>query len=195
MISQLKSWIVNICSTVFFITAVEMLLPNNSLKKYGKFVLGLILVSVLINPIIKLFNKDFDMKFYANNMLNEIEQNEYKKDIDTYKNKNIENTLDNFENNLEKICIEKLEEKYPSTNFKVEVQASFDDKKEKFKIHNINIGVKEGKVDKVRKIEINLKNKDLSDVEKVDKQIENDIKNYLSSLFKINKDVIFVYKL
>lgn len=195
MISQLKSWIVNICSTVFFITAVEMLLPNNSLKKYGKFVLGLILVSVLINPIIKLFNKDFDMKFYANNMLNEIEQNEYKKDIDTYKNKNIENTLDNFENNLEKTCIEKLEEKYPSTNFKVEVQASFDDKKEKFKIHNINIGVKEGKVDKVRKIEINLKNKDLSDVEKVDKQIENDIKNYLSSLFKINKDVIFVYKL
>nr|WP_307897887.1 stage III sporulation protein AF [Clostridium botulinum] len=30
-----------------------MILPNNSIKKYAKFVLGLILITVVINPIIK----------------------------------------------------------------------------------------------------------------------------------------------
>lgn len=53
MIETLRAWIVNISTVVLFITAVEMLLPDNSLKKYSKFVLGLILITVLINPLIK----------------------------------------------------------------------------------------------------------------------------------------------
>ena len=50
MIEGLKVWITSICTAIFFITAVEMILPDDSLKKYAKFVLGLILITVVISP-------------------------------------------------------------------------------------------------------------------------------------------------
>ena len=40
---------------MIFMTAIEIIAPDNSMKKYIKFVLGLILISVMINPIIKFF--------------------------------------------------------------------------------------------------------------------------------------------
>ena len=46
MIGELRNWIISICTAVIFITAVEMIMPNNSFKKYAKFVLGLILGGV-----------------------------------------------------------------------------------------------------------------------------------------------------
>ena len=41
-----------------------MILPDNNMKKYAKFVLGLILIVVIIKPIIKIFEKDFDFNSY-----------------------------------------------------------------------------------------------------------------------------------
>ncbi|MCD3297735.1 stage III sporulation protein AF, partial [Clostridium botulinum] len=50
MIQSIRQWVISIATAIFFITAVEMILPNNSIKKYAKFVLGLILITVVINP-------------------------------------------------------------------------------------------------------------------------------------------------
>ena len=60
MIEGLKVWVTNITIAIFFITAVEMILPDNSMRKYAKFVLGLMLIVVIINPIMKIFDKDFN---------------------------------------------------------------------------------------------------------------------------------------
>ena len=65
MIELLKVWVTNITIAIFFITAVEMILPDNNMKKYAKFVLGLMLIVVIINPIIKIFDKDFDLNSYS----------------------------------------------------------------------------------------------------------------------------------
>ena len=56
MIEALGKWIVTICVAIFFATAVQMILPDNSLKKYCNFVLGLIVFVVMISPIVNLFN-------------------------------------------------------------------------------------------------------------------------------------------
>ena len=48
----LKDWISDICVSILFMTAVELVLPENSIKKYSKFVLGLIFIVVVINHII-----------------------------------------------------------------------------------------------------------------------------------------------
>lgn len=48
----LKSWIANISVTIVFITAIKLILPDNGTKKYVNFVMGLILISVIIQPIL-----------------------------------------------------------------------------------------------------------------------------------------------
>ena len=53
----IKSFIVALVTTIIFITAVEIIAPDKPIKKYIKFVLNLILVSVLLNPIVYLFTK------------------------------------------------------------------------------------------------------------------------------------------
>ena len=53
--SYINNFVITLVATIIFMTAVEIISPDNSMKKYIKFVLGLILVSVMINPIIKFF--------------------------------------------------------------------------------------------------------------------------------------------
>ena len=51
----LNNFIITLVATMIFMTSIEIIAPDNSMKKYIKFVLGLILISVMINPIIKFF--------------------------------------------------------------------------------------------------------------------------------------------
>lgn len=157
MIETLRAWIVNISTVVLFITAVEMLLPDNSLKKYSKFVLGLILITVLINPLIKIFNKNFDINIYSNNISKSIDEESYKNDLKEYKEKSVENTIKTFEANLEKIVEEKIKDRFEGINSKVQVKAEYSEEDNKFNIKNVNIGIKDKKIRKVKKVQINFK--------------------------------------
>ena len=65
----LKDWVSDICVTILFMTAIELVLPENSIKRYAKFVLGLIFIVVVINPIINFVNQD-------NNLYKDIAVNE-----------------------------------------------------------------------------------------------------------------------
>ena len=53
----IKGFITTLVTTLIFITAIELVGPDNSMKKYLKFVMGLILVAVLLNPIVKFFTE------------------------------------------------------------------------------------------------------------------------------------------
>ncbi len=193
MLEHLKVWVINICTAVFFITAVEMILPDNKMKKYAKFVLGLILITVIMNPIIKIFNNDFNLESYVNSASKYFEEKEYTKDYDKYKISSIDNTVNVFSKNLENLCIEKLREKFPKDNYEVIVDAGYDTEKENFVINTINVGITEGKVKKIKKIKIN-DSKEVSSSEIEDYKKSNTIKEYLSQLMNVPTDKIKVYK-
>lgn len=53
----IKTFIINLVTTLIFISAIELICPNNKMKKYIKFVLGLMLIAVILNPIITFFTK------------------------------------------------------------------------------------------------------------------------------------------
>ena len=55
MFQYIYQWIENIAFYLVVITAVIQLVPNNSYKKYIRFFTGLILVILLANPIMKIF--------------------------------------------------------------------------------------------------------------------------------------------
>lgn len=195
MIQTLREWLINICIAVFFITAVEMILPDNSLKKYAKFVLGLILITVFINPIIKVFDRNFDINTYTANVVENFDKEKTESDFKEYKEKNIKSTLEVFKLNLQANCEKKLKEKYPGDNYKVRVEVDYDSEEDKLTIKDVNVGVKDGAIEKIKKIQIGGDSKSVNSIENVDAEKSTEIKNYLSDELKISKEIIQVSKL
>ncbi|MBU3091550.1 stage III sporulation protein AF [Clostridium sp. CM028] len=195
MIEGLKVWVTNITIAIFFITAVEMILPDNSMRKYAKFVLGLMLIVVIINPIMKIFDKDFDFNSYSNKATTYMEGSNTEKDIKKYKDINILNTTENFKKNLENECIINLEEEYPENKYNADIEIVYDSKNLIFKINTVEIGIVEKGVKKIENIEINTKSVNASKKNIMQGEQGNKIKRLLSSKFKISGDAITVYKL
>ncbi|EPY2271261.1 stage III sporulation protein AF [Clostridium sporogenes] len=196
MLQWLKDWITNIAVAVFFITAIEMLLPKNNIKKYGKFVLGLILITVILNPIIKIFNKDYNISQYADKATASFNNVEYKNDFDKYKKKNREETLNNFKANLQNQTKKKLEEKFPENKYEVNVEIAYDEEKDNLQIKSIDVGVKGNKIEKIKKVnKINIGNNENGKEDKKTFEGEGKIKQFISNEFKVSSEVIKVYKL
>jgi len=195
MIGWLKDWIINICTAVFFITAIEMILPDNSLKKYAKFVLGLILIIVVINPIIKLYNESFNINLYANKAVQYMEGKKQDDNIEKYKEKNIETTLSTFQTNLENNCEKYLKDKYPNGNYKVSIDVMYRREKGSFEIRSVKVGLKDNKIEKIKKVQINTQSSSVESYELLKDERGKAIINSLSVELKISKEIIVVYKI
>lgn len=194
MIDALKVWVTNITIAIFFITAIEMILPDNNMKKYSKFVLGLMLIVVIINPIIKIFQKDFDFYSYTNKATSYMESSTSVADVQKYKDLNIVNTKDNFKKNLEDQCIINLEDAYPENKYNADIDIVYDDKNGVYNINKIEIAIVDKGVENIRKIEINTKSVNASKKNIMQGEQGNKIKRLLSNKFKISGDIITVYK-
>lgn len=191
-LKSLREWIINISTVVLFITAVEMILPNNSLKKYSKFVMGLILMVTLINPLIKLIDKDFNINKYASEFSKGIDVEDSKETLSQYKQKNIEKTKENFNKNLQELVDKKLKNKFPKGKFKVNTRVGFNEEDNNFIIEGIKVGFKDKRVEKIKKIQVNI-NKNEKNLEQ--DELSKNIRNYLSEEFGISKDIISVNKM
>ncbi|NFD29617.1 stage III sporulation protein AF [Clostridium botulinum] len=196
MLQWLKEWITNIAVAVFFITAIEMLLPKNNIKKYGKFVLGLILITVILNPIIKIFNKDYNISQYVEKATASFNNVDYKNDFDKYKKKNREETLNNFKANLQNQTKKRLEEKFPENKYEVNVEIAYDEEKDNLEIKSMDVGVKGNKIEKIKKVnKINIGSNENGKEDKKSFEGEGKIKQFISNEFKVSFEVIKVYKL
>ncbi|NFC08573.1 stage III sporulation protein AF [Clostridium botulinum] len=196
MLQWLKEWITNIAVAVFFITAIEMLLPKNNIKKYGKFVLGLILITVILNPIIKIFNKDYNISQSLKKATASFNNVDYKNDFDKYKKKNREETLNNFKANLQNQTKKRLEEKFPENKYEVNVEIAYDEEKDNLEIKSMDVGVKGNKIEKIKKVnKINIGSNENGKEDKKSFEGEGKIKQFISNEFKVSSEVIKVYKL
>ena len=62
MMSVLKEWIIHIISAMLLISLVQHLVPEGSLQKVSSFISGLILLAVMLQPIPKIKEFDWDSK-------------------------------------------------------------------------------------------------------------------------------------
>lgn len=62
MIAYLVAWIRNIVVILLLTSFVELLLPESELEKYTRVVLGLFIVIAILNPILNLFNNDYNFR-------------------------------------------------------------------------------------------------------------------------------------
>ncbi|MCB2359281.1 stage III sporulation protein AF [Clostridium estertheticum] len=194
MIELLKVWVTNITIAIFFITAVEMILPDNNMKKYAKFVLGLMLIVVIIKPIIKIFDKNFDLNSYSNKATSYIEGSTQPSDMKKYKDINIVNTTENFKKNLQQECITNLEQTYPENKYNADVDVVYDSKNGVFNINRVKIEVVDSGVQSIKSIKIDTQSVDASNKNVLTSTQGKQIKKFLSNKLKISDDVITVYK-
>jgi stage III sporulation protein AF len=193
LVEALRGWIINICTTVFFITAVEMILPDNNLKKYAKFVLGLILMTVIINPLVRFLNQGSEITAFMNNAAISVES-QIQDNSKSLKESSIKDTLDVFKLNLEKLCEEKLKQKYPKDTAKVAAKVGYDAEAEEFVVENIRVSMDNRSVSKIDKIEIRTSsNTKVDNLD--DSQYGLEVRDYLSTVLELPEEKILVYKL
>lgn len=188
----LNKFVITIVTTLIFMTAVELIAPDNSMKKYLKFVLGLILITVILNPILTIIlNGEQELKDVISGY--EEEYNVNKKD-----NESTENIIkikeDSFKDNFNKNCESMLKQEFKDLEFKCNVDCVVDFNDNDFTINKLSIQIKDKKVKKVEKIDkvdINSK-KDKKDT--VNKEYK-DVVKFISKELNIDENKINIYKI
>lgn len=189
----INNFVITLVATMIFMTAVEIISPDNSMKKYIKFVLGLILISVMINPIVKFFTggeqelvntiKSYESMFYEGTT-SENEDSISKSQIESFKN------------NLNSNCDSLLKEEFSDKDFKSNVECEIDLENMTYSIESLEVGVKDRGIKLVDSIKIDI-NEESEQAVSNDGTVENEeeIKNYLSEVFKIPTDKIKLYSM
>ena len=186
----LRKWISDICITILFMTAIELILPNNSIKKYSKFVLGLIFIGVVITPVITILKSDYDISRVILNNETYIKTFDIKdeENIEDYMNRIKETTLKNFEKNLSDSCEQLLKSKFKEYSFDVMVSADYLD--DSYEVKDIQIKVHDGSIKKVDKVVLD------ENAPKIAKEETRELKNmksYLSKELNISQNIIKIY--
>lgn len=61
VIEFLTLWIKDIAMIFVLISIIEIVLPNNNMKRYIDMIIGFLIIIAIINPFVKLFHKDFNI--------------------------------------------------------------------------------------------------------------------------------------
>ena len=186
----IKSFIETLVTIIILFSAIELISPNNSMKKYIKFVLGLILIVVMLNPIIDFFTEGEDkivstIKEYENIL---------SKDTKTSSDVAVSNEVEDvFIENLNKNSAAELAEAFPDYTFVCNIDCNIDLSNYSYNISHAKIGISTGKiqdVEKIEKVEISNDNQTESKVYSDDEQ---KIVSYVSNMLGISEDKIEVY--
>lgn len=186
----IKSFIETLVTIIILFSAIELISPNNSMKKYIKFVLGLILIVVMLNPIINFFTEGEDkivstIKEYENIL---------SKDTKTSSDVAVSNEVEDvFIANLNKNSAAELAEAFPEYTFVCNIDCNIDLSNYSYNISHAKIGISTGKIqdiEKIEKVEISNDNETNSKVYSDDEQ---KIVSYVSNMLGVSEDKIEIY--
>ena len=181
----IKGFVTTLVTTLIFITAIELVGPDNSMKKYLKFVMGLILVAVLLNPIVKFFSQgETALTSIIDQYDKEIEEGISKDDTTIA-------TQELREDNFNKNCINKLSKEFKDMTFESDLDCTVDFDNMTCQINELRIGISEKGVKKVKEVKIGEEEKEVKEEDSTQKEV----KDFLSDELEISKDKIVVYYL
>ena len=163
------------------------------MKKYIKFVLGLILVSVMINPIIKFFTGGEQEVINAIKKYENIFHEGIGEESETAMT---QSQIEAFKNNLNNNCDNLLKTEFSDKDFKSNIQCDIDLENMTYNIQSLEVGVKETGIKLVDNIRINI-NRESQEVISKEEVIGNseEIKKYLQETFNIPIEKIKLYSM
>lgn len=140
-----------------FVTFIEILMPSSSLKKYTKLILGLLVMTIILQPIFSILNKDFSISLGSIKYQNQLDSSYIKKQTADYSESQAKEVTDLYKKNLENQIKEQVLKETGDREVEVKINVIEDNKSEYYgQINSINITVgKQSKtVDKVEKVVI-----------------------------------------
>lgn len=202
MVDFIITWTKGIIVAVIIASIIEMILPNGNSKKYIKMVIGVYIVFNIVAPVInKVTNNSFSLESIidVNKYTNQIES--YEVSTEKLDSNNESSIKEMYKINLEKDMKSKLEEKgYIVNSINIEIN---NDKEYTIKSVDLKISKtgekeekKENTVEKIEKVNIEVSienrvenNENIENVEISEKE-KNEIKEYISSTYEVNKKKI-----
>lgn len=196
----LKGLVITLTTVLIFISAVELIAPKNKTKKYVSFVLGLILISVILNPIIKLISKgEESIEAGIEGYTTVFSKNQNKIRSESDENISFESNNDNadarktaFIKNFNKNCESMLKNKYPDMKFKSDVDCDVDFNNIKINIKKLKIGIRDKSIRKIQTVKIG---KDELDNNESCNGEYKEVITYISQQLDIPEEKIEVYRL
>lgn len=185
----INHFIITLVSTIIFMTAIELIAPNNNMKKYLKFVLGLILIATLLNPII-LFIKGGESSIITaiNSYEKEVLGDE--KSVEGERMDESKIREQSFKNNFNISCMGILKKEFKDMDFESDINCTMDFNKVDFEINKLTIGIKKSNIKKIRKVVIGEENN-----KKPEDETQLKIKEFASKELGIDKEKIeVIYK-
>ena len=186
----IKSFIETLVTIIILFSAIELISPNNSMKKYIKFVLGLILIVVMLNPIIDFFTEGEDKIVSTIKEYEGILSTDTETSSDVAASNEVE---DVFIENLNKNSATELAEKFPDYKFVCDIDCNIDLNNFSYDISHAKISISTNKiqeVEKIEKVEISNDNKTNSQAYSDDEQ---KIVSYVSNMLGVSEEKIEIY--
>lgn len=132
MIEFLGNWTKNIVYVIIFVTFLEILLPNNSMRKYIRVVAGLFIIVVILTPITQLFDQNVKIQDALSKFYVEMEQIDIKNQKETLKEEQNEMTMKLYKEKIENQIKTQLEESIREIDVDVKVDVFTKPKEENF---------------------------------------------------------------
>lgn len=190
---EIKGFVITLVTMLILISAIELISPENSMKKYIRFVLGCILIAVMISPLINFLGDGEELLVSKIDSFLSIpkEETEVSSSFEESKDTRSEVVLNNIEYNLNRL----LKEQYNDSDFKVKIQGDIDMDNIEYSIEKIEVGVKDKGILNIEKIVIN--EEESTEVSTNSENVKNkhEIIGFLKDTLKISEDKISVYRL
>lgn len=111
VVKFLRNWVVDIVIMFVFITALQIMLPNNSMKKYIDVIVGFLIIFVIVNPFLKVLSGDIKLEQnYLKRYTDNISQN-YFEDED-FSNLHNRQMMELYKQNIGEKIKETIEEEF-----------------------------------------------------------------------------------
>lgn len=94
MLSEISNWILSIAGIICVSVIVELILPDGQMNRYIKGIFSFIIILVVIMPIPKLLNRDFDFSNIFDNSGYEI-NSDYLYQVNLDKMNSVKNEIEN----------------------------------------------------------------------------------------------------
>ncbi|MBP3502051.1 MAG: stage III sporulation protein AF [Clostridia bacterium] len=199
MIDWFRAWSKGIVVAVIISTIIEMILPDNTSKKYIKIIIGIFIVYTIISPVINQFTgEDISEYIKVNEVIetssNVVESNEISKNT-TSSIKKI------YTQNLENDLKTKLKAKgyvAGSVYINISNDESYNIEKIDIKIDEKISVAKEQKqaktiVDNIKSVKIKIENNNSQNNEIINENDKNEIKEYIKTTYEVDINKINIY--
>lgn len=190
--NELKNYINTIVVAMVFITFIEILMPDSSMKKYTKIVLGLLVMTIILNPVLNFLKKDFSLAGYSFKYQNQLNSIYLKKQASEYNDKQSEQISKLYRINLENQIAQTVKKEANIKNLKVDVDIVDDVKSDNFgQIKKISLVIYDGikSVEKIEKIDIGSSREVKS---QMDSSRYESLRNKLAAMYDVRKDNISI---